>query len=200
MRVEADRIEAGLNEGAGRFALARLWALCRAALRCERSGLEPPDAFTALLAGAGGRNGDRLRREDPGPSRHTPLEALRAQAFLMACDLRIEGADANRGRRRDRHDRAHDVSQRNGAVLERGRSPPRGASATILITPPHSVHGGGLAPALWVGPDAGGSSFAGAVGSTLFVKSERQSASFFVRWPLARNPKWRMRWKPSGKT
>src|SRR5579864_2432888 len=99
----------------------------------------------------------------------------------------------------DRHDRAHEVSHQNGDLLDRGHGPPRGRSAMILIAPPHSGQGGGSRSTVSLGADVGGSIFPRVVGLPPSARSERQRASFCVRWPLARNPKWRMRWKPSGK-
>src|ERR1700690_338124 len=49
VRTVADLIEAGLNEDAGRFALALLWALCRAASECRRVGLQPCEASMIVL-------------------------------------------------------------------------------------------------------------------------------------------------------
>ena len=45
----ADLIEAGLNEGAGRFALTSLWVLCQAAFDCRRFGWEPLQANMMAL-------------------------------------------------------------------------------------------------------------------------------------------------------
>jgi hypothetical protein len=45
----ADLIEAGLNEGAGRFVLSALWVLCRTASDCRRFGLRPREAIMIVL-------------------------------------------------------------------------------------------------------------------------------------------------------
>jgi hypothetical protein len=88
---------------------------------------------------------------------------------------------------------AHEVSHQNGGLLDRGHWPPRGRSVMTLITPLHSRQDGGSGSTVSLGADVGDSIFPRIVGSPPSVRSERQRASFCVRWPLARNPKWRMR-------
>jgi hypothetical protein len=52
-RAEADLIEAGLNEGAGRLALIALWVLCATTLGRHRFDLAPDKASGTVLTGDG---------------------------------------------------------------------------------------------------------------------------------------------------
>ena len=76
------------------------------------------------------------------------------------------------------HGRAHDVSHRNGDVLEPRHSQPRGRCATIRIKPPHAEQAGGSTPPLLSGAFAGDPSFLFTSGSASLLKSERQRVSF----------------------
>ena len=192
-RAGADLIEAGLNEGAGRFALAALWVLCRVASDCRRFGLQPCEASTIVLTSDRKQIGVRSRGERAPMLWDAGRDAVRAQIASTASNWRRDGIDAKRDCWRDRHGRAHEVSHQNGGLLDRGHWPPRGRSAMTLITPPHSGQGGGSRSTVSLGADVGDSIFPRVVGSPPSVRSERQRASFCVRWPLARNPKWRMR-------
>ena len=193
VRTVADLIEAGLNEDAGRFALALLWALCRAASECRRVGLQPCEASMIVLMSDRKQIGVRSRGEGAPMLWDAGCDAVRAQIASTTSNWRRDGRDANRDCWRDRHGRAHEVSHQNGGLSDRGRWPPRGRSAMTLITPPHSGQGGGSRSTVSLGADVGDSIFLRVVGSPPSVRSERQRASFCVRWPLARNPKWRMR-------
>ena len=133
--AEADLIEAGLNEGAGRT--ATLWALfgegaarilargCARRACAERRAIDGERGLWRSLEGRQSRrralhSGGRVGAFCWPPA----FEASRSWPWRMIV--------------RARHDRAHDVSQRNGDVLGRGHSPPRGTSATHLMRPPHS--------------------------------------------------------------
>jgi len=199
VRTVADLIEAGLNEDAGRFALALLWALCRAASECRRVGLQPCEASMIVLMSDRKQIGVRSRGERAPMLWDAGCDAVRVRIASTTSNWRRDGRDANRDCWWDRHGRAHEVSHQSGGLSDRGRWPPRGRSAMTLITPPHSGQGGGSRSTVSLGADVGDSIFPRVVGSPPSVRSERQRASFCVRWPLARNPKWRMRWKPSGK-
>jgi hypothetical protein len=186
VRAEVDLIEAGLNEGAGRFAPATLWALCRARARFSRLGL-PRGASMTGLARDRPRARARTNWERAPVSCDERSDFGRAQVASLASNCWRDGMGANRDYRRDGG--AHEVSHQNGDALDRGHSPPRGMSATKLMAPPHSGQGGGSTAILSSGSGDAGSSLLCAVFSTWFVRSERQRASLSVRWPLARNPK-----------
>ena len=173
-----------MNEGAGRFAPATLWALCRARARFGRLGLARGASMTGL---AGYRPRARANWERAPVSCEERCDFGKAQVGSIASDCWRDGMGANGDYRRDGG--AHEVSHQNGDVLDRGHSPLRGMSATKLMGPTHSGHGGGSTAILSSGSGDAGSSLPCAVGSTWFVRSERQRASFSVRWPLARKPK-----------
>ena len=156
-----------------------------------------------------------MRGEMGSGERLTEKEAcLRWDRAPLACDERCDvgrdqvvsiASDCWRGEmspkrdcRRDRQSVLMSVAPKR-RCLARGHSPLWGRSATNLMVPPHSGQGGGSTP-IFCPARAAGSSFPCAVGSTWIDRSERQRASFSVRWPLARNPKCRMRCKPSGNT
>ena len=173
--------------------------MCRAVSDCRRFGLEPYEANMIVLASNRHQIGVRTRRERAPMAWDEGRDAVRAQIAWTASNWRRDGIDAKRDCWWDRHGRAHEVSHQNGGLLDRGHWPPRGRSAMILITPPHCGQGGGSGSTVSLGADIGDSIFPRVVGSPSSVRSERQRASFCVRRPLARKPKWRMRWKPSGK-
>jgi hypothetical protein len=172
--------------------LATLWGLCEARAHFRHSGLPKMKGL------ASGRQRNRACMCAPVASDER-CDFGRAQVVSIASDGWRDGMGANRDCWRDRHVGAHEVSHQNGDVFDRGHSPLWGRSATNLMVPPHSGQGGGSTPVWLSGPGEAGCCFACAVGSTWIVRSERQRASLSVRWPLARNPKCRMRWKPSGK-
>jgi hypothetical protein len=134
VRTVADLIEAGLNEDAGRFALALLWALCRAASECRRVGLQPCEASMIVLTSDRQQIGIRSRGERAPMAWDEGRDAVRAQIASTASNWQRDGIDAKRDCWWDRHGRAHEVSHQNG----RDHWQPRGRSAMTLITPPHS--------------------------------------------------------------
>jgi hypothetical protein len=198
-RLVADLIEAGLNEDAGRLALALLWALCRAGSEFRRVGLQPGEASLIVVMSDREQIGVRSRGERAPMLWDAGCDAMRAQIVSTTSNWRRDGRDANRDCWWDGHGRAHEVSHQNGVLSDRGRWPPRGRSSMTLITPPHSEQGGGSRSTVSLGADVGDSIFPRVIGSPPSARSERQRASFCARWPLARNPKWRMRRNPSGK-
>ena len=92
----ADLIEAGLNEGAGRFALAALWVLCRAASDCRRSGLQPSEASVIVLTSDRKQIGVRSRGERAPMASDAGRDAVRAQIASTASNWRRGGRDAKR--------------------------------------------------------------------------------------------------------
>jgi hypothetical protein len=113
-RLVADLIEAGLNEDAGRLALALLWALCRAGSEFRRVGLQPGEASLIVVMSDREQIGVRSRGE------RAPM------LWDAGCDaMRRDGRDSNRDCWWDGHGRAHEVSHQNGVLSDRGRWPPR---------------------------------------------------------------------------
>ena len=163
VRTVADLIEAGLNEDAGRFALALLWALCRAASECRRVGLQPCEASMIVLMSDRKQIGVRSRGERAPMLWDAGCDAVRVRIASTTSNWRRDGRDANRDCWWDRHGRAHEVSHRG--LSDRGRWPPRGRSAMTLITPPHSGQGGGSRSTVSLGADVGDSIFPRVVGS-----------------------------------
>ena len=165
VRTVADLIEAGLNEGAGRFAPARLWALCRARARFRRLGLPGGASMTGLAS-------DRPRARARTNWGRAPVscderwDVGRAQVDSIASDCWRDGMGAKRDYRWDADGGAHEVSHQDGDVLDRGHSPPRGMSATKFMAPPHSGQGGESTAILSSGSGDAGSSLTCAVGST----------------------------------
>jgi hypothetical protein len=155
VRAEADLIEAGLKEGAERFALAPLWALCKARARFRRLGL-PRGASMTGLASDRPRNRARTNWERAPVACDERRDIGKAQVVSTASGCWRDGMGANRDYRRDGG--AHEVSHQNGDVLDRGHSPPRGISATKLMAPPHSGQGGGSMARLSSGSGDAGSS------------------------------------------
>ena len=88
-----------------------------------------------------------------------------------------------------RQGRAHEVSHLNGDVFGRGSRRGRASSAIAFMVPPHCGQEGGLKRIVSFGEDGDGRSVSPALGLSVLVKSERQSASFSARRPLARKPK-----------
>jgi hypothetical protein len=128
VRTVADLIEAGLNEDAGRFALALLWALCRAASECRRVGLQPCEASMIVLMSDRKQIGVRSRGERAPMLWDAGCDAVRVQIASTTSNWRRDGRDANRDCWWDRHGRAHEVSHQSGGLSDRGRWPPRGRS------------------------------------------------------------------------
>jgi hypothetical protein len=93
-RAEADLIEAGLNEGAGRLALIALWVLCSTALGRHRFDLAPCKASRTVLTGDWKEVGVRLRGERAGSAWDTGSDAVRARMVSTASDRRRDGIDA----------------------------------------------------------------------------------------------------------
>jgi hypothetical protein len=104
------------------------------------------------------------------------------QGASTARDIWRNRMNAKLDFRWDRRGRAHEVSHQNGVVSDRGHSPARGTSATILVAPPHSGQVGGSMRRSSGGSVAGGSCFSSAGGSTGFVRSERKRASLDACW------------------
>ncbi len=162
--------------------------MCKARARFRRFGLRRAANMMGLASGRQ-RNGACMGWKCAPVASDERCDFGRAQVVSTASDCWRDGKGANRDCGRDRHSGAHEVSHQNDDVLDRGRSPLRGRSATNLIGPPQSGQGGGSTPLLLSGSGEAGSSFPCAVGSTWLARSERQRASLSVRWPLARNPK-----------
>jgi hypothetical protein len=96
VRPVADLIEAGLNEYAGRFALALLWALCRAASEYRRVGLQPCEASMIVLMSDWKQIGICSRGERAAMLWGAGCDAMRAQIASTTSNWRRDGRDANR--------------------------------------------------------------------------------------------------------
>ena len=117
----AELIEAGLNEGAERFALALLWALCRAASNCRRVGLQPCEASMIVLTSDRKQIGIGQHGERAPMAWDEGRDAVRAQIASTTSNWRPDGIDAKRDCWWDRHGRAS--SARSGP--RRSRQHPR---------------------------------------------------------------------------
>ena len=109
VRAVADLIEAGLNEGAGRFAPATLWALCRARARFRRLGLPRGVSMTGL-ASYRPRARARTSWERAPVSCDERWDVGRAQVGSIASNRWRDGMGAKRDYRRDADGGAHEVS------------------------------------------------------------------------------------------
>ena len=140
-----------------------------------------------------------LSRDSYAPAA-TGRRGARTRTLAIASDDRDSGICVWNDDCRARHCRSHDVSHQNGEPLASGRSQPRGTCATKRMTPPHSEQGGGSTPMPLSGP-LRRRFFPSVRSRPGFVGQQRATkCQPLRRWPLARKPKCRMRWKPSGKT
>jgi hypothetical protein len=86
VRTVADLIEAGLNEGAGRFARTPLWVLYAKALDCGRFDLGSGEARPMVLTGDWKRIGVRLLGKRAVSALDTGRAAIRAQIGSAVSD------------------------------------------------------------------------------------------------------------------